>query len=88
MVRIAVLVTIVFGTIIATNYIVDPANLYGNKLVEDAINKLSSGNIIEIGSDFDEGTFQAGMIKSLKKVPEIVIIGSSHTMLQGFHRLI
>ena len=79
-VRIAVLVTIVCGTIIATNYIVDPANLYGNKLVEDAINKLSSGNIIEIGSDFDEGTFQAGMIKSLKKVPDIVIIGSSQIM--------
>lgn len=78
--KICLLILIVYVPVISINYIVDPARLYHNEIVDNAVNLLLNGNVIESPGDWNEGLFQKKMISSLPEKPETVIIGSSHVM--------
>ena len=59
-------------------YVVDPARLYRDRLITNAVETLNNGNIIQSPGDMDEGLFQKEMINSMSDAPRTVIIGSSH----------
>ena len=79
-IKITFLTIVVYGIIVSINYKVDPANLYNDSVVSEMVDKLRSGEIIEIPGDVDEGIFQEMMISSFEHVPDTVVIGSSHVM--------
>lgn len=85
LIRISILIVILYGVVIATNYVVDPANLFTNEIIEDAVNKLSTGKTVEFYGDFDEGIFQEKMVSRLKEKPDTVIIGSSQIMYANWN---
>jgi len=80
MVKAAFLTIIVYGIVVGVNCVVDPANIFHAGVIEDMVEALASGKIIESPGDFDEGVFVKGMVDALDKEPSILILGSSHTM--------
>lgn len=78
--KIAIMVFVVYGIIIGINYMVDPANLVHEDVVDSMSNALLEGHIIENSGDYNEGLLQKEMILSMKTTPSTVIIGSSHIM--------
>ena len=70
--------------IVATNYLVDPANIFsGAHYVDGIANILTRGHNVDNLSNYDERLFQEQMIKRLHKAPDIVVLGSSRVMEIG-----
>lgn len=80
--KVALFSCIVFAIVGNINFLVDPAYICHDSIVENMVEKLSVGKIIESPGDVDEGLFQKEMISSLKEPPQTVIIGSSHIMYE------
>lgn len=70
----------VYIPVMGVNYMVDPAHLYNNEILDNASRALLSGQVIESLGDIDEGLFQKRMTEGFEKTPETVIVGSSHIM--------
>ena len=66
------------------NYIIDPANIYHNELIENMAEKLLEGNIIRSIGDEDEGVRHELVVSELKRAPETLIVGSSHVIYIPF----
>ena len=80
--KLLLMTIIVYSVVISVNYFVDPASLYHSNVVKAIKDELLAGNIIESPGDVDEGRLQETIISSLEKLPDTVIIGSSHVMYQ------
>lgn len=72
---------LILGTLISVNYFGDAARLFSvgyEKRIADII--LSGINVTNI-SNYDERLFQKELITSMEHSPDVVILGSSRTML-------
>jgi len=79
-IKVAFLVIVVYGCVVGGNYVVDPAYIYHTEIIDEMVEVLSDGKIIENPGDFDEGLFMKGMVEALDAAPKTLILGSSHTM--------
>ena len=72
--------------IIGINFFVDPANLYYGAAKYHCISKVISNrqNVLGI-ENLDERTLQSRIIENIKFNPQIVILGSSRSMMIGEH---
>lgn len=78
----ASLSTIVILTVlVSVNYFGDGANLFGSDYEKVIATILLNGKNVTNISNYDERRLQKELIENLKKTPDIVILGSSRTML-------
>lgn len=63
------------------NYIVDPAKLFESNYERRIASILNSGLHVTNIKNYDERIVQKELVQSFKKAPEVVVIGSSRTML-------
>jgi len=78
----ASLSTIVVLTIlVSVNYFGDAAKLFGSDYEKVIATILLNGKNVTNISNYDERRLQKELIENLKKTPDIVILGSSRTML-------
>jgi len=74
----------IFIFLILVNYIIDPASLYYRSGVESLMaNIIISGQNIHQPKGYNERVFQKTIIKQLKNIPEIIVLGSSRSMSIG-----
>lgn len=74
----------VLVTLISVNYYVDPANLFsGGKYEKGIANYLCEGYNVTNIYNYDERLLQKYFIECLKIKPDILVIGSSRSMLIG-----
>ena len=82
--RIILKVGLLFSTVltimIATNFFVDPANLFHDSVVDDMADLLLHGSIVESPGNYDEGALLARMLSGMQETPELFVVGSSHVM--------
>lgn len=74
----SILVLIVLGSV---NYFGDAAKLFGNEYEKMISSILLEGKNVTNISNYDERRLQKELIENLNTVPDIVILGSSRTML-------
>lgn len=70
--------------VVLTNYLIDPANLFNDRIIEEMSEKLLSEKIIESPGDVGEGELLEKLISGLSEKPGTVAIGSSHIMYIDF----
>lgn len=73
-----------YAFVVFTNYYVDPANLFNDNLIDSMTDNMIAGNIIVSPGDVGEGQLVKSYIEKLPKVPDTVVIGSSHVMYIPF----
>lgn len=68
-------------TVIVTNYLIDPANIFsGETYIEGIANIMSQNHNVDNLTNYDERMLQEQMIKRLNKAPDVVVLGSSRVM--------
>jgi hypothetical protein len=66
----------------ATNYFVDPGNLFGSEEREAALARtLSAGRSVAASFAFDEPRLQKFLAEGRRHAPEVLVLGSSRTMM-------
>lgn len=70
-----------FLILVFVNYFGDAANLFKSEYESRMADIMISGSFVSNISNYDERTFQKKLIQKFDEPPEIVIIGSSRTML-------
>ncbi len=68
-------------TLASVNYVGDSAKLFNHKYEKQMANILKSGSYVTNISNFDERLFRKDFIESCDVSPNIVVIGSSRTLL-------
>lgn len=82
--KLLVVVVPVGLTIVGTNYLIDPANIFSaTSYVEGIAGLLSQGHNVDNVSNYDERLLQEQMIKKNQETPAIVVLGSSRVMEIG-----
>jgi len=70
--------------VLACNYFVDPANVFGaEKYIGGAADILSQGHNVDRISNYDERLLQEAMVKRLRQTPDRIVLGSSRIMEVG-----
>ncbi|GAP72096.1 hypothetical protein SAMD00024442_24_12 [Candidatus Symbiothrix dinenymphae] len=70
-------------SIVATNYFVDPANLFRKGYGSDIVDYLLQGYNVAGATNYDERSLQRQYIEKLPKCPTEIVLGSSRVMLIG-----
>jgi hypothetical protein len=66
----------------ATNYFVDPGNLFGSEEREAALARtLATGRSVAAGFAFDEPRLQKFLAEGRSHAPDVLVLGSSRTMM-------
>ena len=68
----------VYGIVVTTNLIADPANINGDGMVLEMADRLLDGEIVVSPGDYNEGLLQKTILET--RSPETVIIGSSSVL--------
>ncbi len=71
----------VLAALIVVNYYGDAARLFDNNYEKEIADILKSGKYVTNISNYDERIFQKEVIKNFKSCPDVVILGSSRTLL-------
>jgi len=67
--------------VVSINYFGDPARLFDSDYEKQVSEILLNDNFVTNIANFDERIFQKECINGMAKVPEVVVLGSSRTML-------
>ena len=78
LVKCGLIALFVYGIVVGTNLIADPANIAGDGMVMEMADRLLSGEIVVSPGDYNEGLLQKTILEA--KSPETVIIGSSSVL--------
>ena len=78
LVKCGLIALFVYGIVVGTNLIADPANIAGDGMVMEMADRLLSGEIVLSPGDYNEGLLQKTILEA--KSPETVIIGSSSVL--------
>ena len=78
LIKCGLLTVFVYGLVVGTNLIADPANINGDGMVMEMASRLLDGEIVASPGDYNEGLLQKTILA--KKSPETVIIGSSSAL--------
>ena len=67
--------------LVGVNYFIDAENLYSQQYEKIIARNILSGNHITNISKYNDREFQKQLISQLKECPDIIVIGSSRTMM-------
>lgn len=67
--------------LISVNYFIDPAKIYDSDYEKKISNILINGNFVTNIDNYDERILQKELIHLMKSSPEVLVFGSSRTML-------
>lgn len=70
----------IFLLVIATNFMVDPANIFRSTLTDDMMEAFENHEGVEIVGDFNEGELLKKRIEALDRTPDTIVMGSSHVL--------
>lgn len=71
----------VFFLLITVNYFGDAAKIFGSEYEKEMAEISMNGSYVTNISNYDERVFQEELINRMKKAPELLVLGSSRTML-------
>ena len=78
LIKCCLITVFVYGIVVATNLIADPANINGDGMVLEMADRLLDGEIVVSPGDYNEGLLQKTILEA--RSPETVIIGSSSVL--------
>lgn len=67
--------------LISVNYLADPANLFSTEYEDEIVSAIMDGKNVTNIENYDERTLQRNLINKSRVCPEILVLGSSRTML-------
>ena len=67
--------------LVVINYFIDPAKIYDSKYEKKISNILINGNFVTNINNYDERILQKEIINSMRNPKEVLVFGSSRTML-------
>ena len=82
--KLSIIITPFIFLVTITNFLIDPANIFGaKKYVSGIAEILSRGHNVDNIANYDERLLQEQMVQKLARTPDIVVIGSSRIMEIG-----